>query len=163
MTQKEYAVVGLGGTFDRLHKGHEALIQKAFEIGVQVLIGITSDEMLFRKDKSKEIQPYAHRVENIKNYLKNNDLIQRSEIIKLKDSYGPAVTRKEMEAIIVTKETRPNAEKINDIRMKNALPPLIIVIVPRIFAKDGLPISSSRIRAGTIDKNGEVLKKHEKA
>jgi pantetheine-phosphate adenylyltransferase len=163
VTQKEYSVVGLGGTFDRLHKGHEALIQKAFEIGVHVLIGITSDEMLFRKDKAKEIQPYAHRVENIKNYLKNNDLVQRSEIIKLNDPYGPAVTRKEMEAIIVTIETRPNAEKINDIRTKNRLTRLIIVVVPRIVAEDGLPISSSRIRAGTINKNGEVLKKHENA
>jgi pantetheine-phosphate adenylyltransferase len=162
VTQKEYSVVGLGGTFDRLHKGHEALIQKAFEIGVQVLIGITSDEMLFRKDKVKEIQPYAHRVENIKNYLKNNDLIQNSEIIKLKDSYGPAIKRKDMEAIIVTEETRPNAEKINDIRKKNGLIPLIIIIVSRILAEDGLPISSSRIRAGIIDNNGKVLKKHDK-
>jgi pantetheine-phosphate adenylyltransferase len=156
---QKYSVVGLGGTFDRLHKGHEALIQKAFEIGVQVLIGITSDEMLFRKNKAKEIQPYARRVNNIKNYLKNNDLIKRSEIIKLKDPYGPAVTRKEMEVIIVTKETHPNAEKINDLRKKNGLTPLIIVIVSRILAEDGLPISSSRIRAGIIDKNGASAQK----
>ncbi|MHA2061457.1 MAG: phosphopantetheine adenylyltransferase, partial [Candidatus Sifarchaeia archaeon] len=80
-----------------------------------------------------------------------------------KDSFGPAVTRKEMEAIIVTEETRPNAEKINDIRKKNGLTPLIIVIVPRILAKDGLPVSSSRIRAGIINKNGKVLKKQDKS
>ncbi len=163
MPKKEYSVVGLGGTFDRLHKGHEALIQKAFEIGLQVLIGITSDEMLFRKAKAKEIQPYVNRVENIKNYLKDNNLLQYSEIIKLKDSYGPAITRKEMEVIIVTEETRPNAEKINEIRKNRRFPPLIIVVVSRILAEDGLPISSSRIRAGIIDKNGKVLKKHETA
>ena len=161
--QKEYSLVGLGGTFDRLHKGHEALFQKAFEIGVQVLIGITSDEMLVEKEKHKEIQSYAQRVENLKNYLKSNDLLKRSKIIKLEDPYGPAITRKEMEAIIVTEETRPNAKKINEIRRKNKLPPLAIVIVARILAADGLPISSSRIRAGIINKNGEALKKYEKA
>jgi pantetheine-phosphate adenylyltransferase len=163
VTQKKYSLVGLGGTFDRLHKGHEALIQKAFEIGLRVLIGITSDEMLVGKDKLKEIQPYAQRVENIKNYLKGNDLLKHSKIIKLEDPYGPAVIRKEMEAIIVTEETRTNAEKINETRKKKKLPPLAIVTVPRILAEDGLLISSSRIRAGIIDKNGKVLKKHEKS
>ncbi|MFX1466321.1 MAG: phosphopantetheine adenylyltransferase [Promethearchaeota archaeon] len=158
MSQKEYSLVGLGGTFDRLHKGHEALIQKAFEIGVQVLIGITSDEMLVGKDKFTEIQPYAQRVENIKNYLKSDDLLKRSKIIKLEDPYGPAVTRKEMEAIIVTEETRPTAEEINKIRKSNRLVPLAIISVPRVLAEDGIPISSSRIRAGMINKNGKMLK-----
>jgi cytidyltransferase-like protein len=149
--------VCLGGTFDRLHKGHKALIQKAFEIGKHVLIGVTSEDMLSGKDNDKKIQPYIQRVKNIENYLKNNELLQRAKIVKLSDRYGPAITMPEIEAIIVTEETRPTAEDINKIRNMNELEPLTIVSVPRILAEDGQPISSSRIRAGLINKNGKVL------
>jgi len=156
--QKEYSVVGLGGTFDRLHKGHEALIQKVFEIGEHVLIGITSEEMLSDKYYAKKIQSYTQRVKNMENYLQNNGLLQRAKIVTLNDRYGPAITLPEMEAIIVTEETRPTAEEINDIRKANRLVPLTIISVPRVLAEDGMPISSSRIRAGTINKNGKLLK-----
>jgi len=156
--QKEYSVVGLGGTFDRLHKGHEALIQKVFEIGEHVLIGITSEEMLSDKDNAKKVQSYTQRVKNMENYLQNNGLLQRAKIVTLNDRYGPAITLPEMEAIIVTEETRPTAEEINDIRKANRLVPLTIISVPRVLAEDGMPISSSRIRAGTINKNGKLLK-----
>ncbi len=158
MPQKEYSVVGLGGTFDRLHKGHEALIQKVFEIGEHVLIGITSEEMLSDKDNAKKVQSYTQRVKNMENYLQNNGLLQRAKIVTLNDRYGPAITLPEMEAIIVTEETRPTAEEINDIRKANRLVPLTIISVPRVLAEDGMPISSSRIRAGTINKNGKLLK-----
>ena len=41
--------VCLGGTFDLLHAGHEALLAKAFAIGdKEVIIGITSDAMAKR-------------------------------------------------------------------------------------------------------------------
>lgn len=158
MPQKEYSLVGIGGTFDRIHKGHKTLLQKAFEIGEHVLIGITSEEMLSDKDNAKKVQSYMQRVKNMKNYLQNNGLLQRAIIVKLNDRYGPAITVPEMEAIIVTEETRPTAEEINDIRKANRLVPLTIISVPRVLAEDGMPISSSRIRAGTINKNGMLLK-----
>jgi cytidyltransferase-like protein len=157
LSRKNHSYVCLGGTFDRLHKGHKTLIQKAFEIGKHVLIGVTSEDMLSGKDDAPKIQPYIQRVKNIENYLKNNGLLQRAKIVKLSDRYGPAITMPEIEVIIVTEETRPTAEDINKIRKMNELEPLTIVSVPRILAEDGQPISSSRIRAGIINKNGKVL------
>ena len=44
MKEKRYQQVALGGTFDKFHEGHRELIKKAFEIGQEVLIGVTSDE-----------------------------------------------------------------------------------------------------------------------
>ena len=35
--------VGIGGTFNVLHKGHRALLDKALEIGDEVVVGLTSD------------------------------------------------------------------------------------------------------------------------
>jgi pantetheine-phosphate adenylyltransferase len=158
VTPKQYSIVSVGGTFDHFHKGHKALLQKAFDIGEHVLIGITSKEMLSEKNKAEKIQSYAKRVKNIENFLKSNGLLQRSTIVKLRNSYGPAITRKEMDAIVVTEETRPTAEEINKIRKSNRLVPLAIISVPRVLAEDGIPISSSRIRAGMINKNGKMLK-----
>ena len=37
--------VALGGTFEVIHKGHRALFTKAFAMGDEVLIGLTSDHL----------------------------------------------------------------------------------------------------------------------
>ena len=39
----KFDLVALGGTFDILHKGHLALLQKGFSISSKVIIGLTSD------------------------------------------------------------------------------------------------------------------------
>jgi len=40
----KYQSVVLGGTFDHLHQGHQALLSKAFTIGNYVTIGLTTDK-----------------------------------------------------------------------------------------------------------------------
>ena len=39
-----FNTVATGGTFDILHKGHYTLLLKAFDVGKQVIIGISSDD-----------------------------------------------------------------------------------------------------------------------
>jgi len=38
MSTKKYGKVAVGGTFDKFHEGHRLLIEKAFQIGENVLI-----------------------------------------------------------------------------------------------------------------------------
>lgn len=48
-----FQTVAIGGTFDRLHNGHERFISQAFKMGRKVIIGLTSDEYVEKKLKVK--------------------------------------------------------------------------------------------------------------
>jgi len=137
--------VCIGGTFDTLHKGHELLIDKAFQTaGKQgsVFIGITTGEIPKTKGN---IKSFEERKKTIEQYLLK------------KDKYGPSI-RDEFDAIVISPETKPTAEEINDKRRQNMKKPLKIVQIPFVLANDGAPISSSRIKKKEIDENGRILK-----
>lgn len=69
MSTKKYGKVAVGGTFDKFHEGHRLLIEKAFQIGENVLIGVTSDEFGGLKG---EIEPCDVRMSNLNLLLKDN-------------------------------------------------------------------------------------------
>ncbi|KXB03688.1 hypothetical protein AKJ48_03680, partial [candidate division MSBL1 archaeon SCGC-AAA261O19] len=110
--------VVVGGTFDYLHDGHKAILRKAFELGNQVLIGIVSDQMELKKD-SVGIPPLEERKSKLEEFLEEQDWLERAEIVVISDPIGPAAEDRELEAIIVSEETRSRAEEINEIRESN--------------------------------------------
>jgi len=147
--------VVLGGTFDNFHKGHKKFLEKAFEVGKRVLIGITSDKMIKDKLLSSVIEPFFVRKENVCQFLMKKNWQERARIIKINDFTGGVDKLKKAEAIIVSKNTYQNVLKINDLREKNGFKKMRIVIVSQVLASDGKIISSERIRAGEIDRNGK--------
>jgi cytidyltransferase-like protein len=149
-------VVATGGTFDEIHAGHIALLSKAFEVGAKVIIGVTSDE--FVKNKKKINHDFTRRVLNLKEMIKQEFGEVNYEIAKLDSEFGPAVTTGDVGALIASEETKAKGTQLNDARKKNHLAPAEIIAVPLIKAEDGKPISSSRIRAGEIDRDGRLLK-----
>ena len=64
-----YRCVAVGGTFDVLHIGHQALLSKSFELGHEVVIGITSDEFALRLGKVLD-HGYDERFSMIREFLK---------------------------------------------------------------------------------------------
>jgi pantetheine-phosphate adenylyltransferase len=153
-----YRVVATGGTFDHLHKGHEALLKKSFEVGEKVVIGITSDEFALRQGKKPDMT-YEERVLQLRKYIEQNFPGREYLIAKLDDYFGPGIASPEVEAIVVSPETAERVPIANKMREQKGFGPLKVVIVDYVLAEDGLPISSTRIRRGEIDSEGRLIKK----
>ncbi len=156
---KVFRKVAVGGTFDELHRGHRVLLLKAFEIGEHVLIGLCSDEFVRKLGKPHATASYQERLEDLKNFLDNLGLTERSEIIPLSDQFGPTVTDKCIQAVVVSDETKSTADQINEQRAKKCLNSLTIVTIHMVPSEDYTPISTTRIRKGEIDREGRLTKR----
>jgi cytidyltransferase-like protein len=155
---KEFKKVAVGGTFDELHRGHKALLSKAFDVGEKVVIGLSTDDFVAKMDKSHVTASYAERFRELEAFLDDSSLMERSEIVPLNDSYGLTLSGTGLDALVVSKETARIADQINKLRVEAGHPPLKIVIVKMVPAENCLPISTTRIRKGEIDRNGHMLK-----
>lgn len=151
---KRYGQVALGGTFDILHRGHLELLRKSFEIGLFVIIGVTSDEFVREKLNKQIINPYLVRVQNLRNVLQMEIKVNNYEITKLNDSFGPVMISGDIDCLVVSNETEEKGKTINHLRADLGLPAIDVVSVKLVLAEDGIPISSSRIRSNEIDENG---------
>jgi len=151
-----FDTVATGGTFDILHKGHYTLLLKAFEVGKQVIIGISSDYYASVK-KKKITNEYPIRLKNLKRFIEDKFNKSNYSIYELNDFYGPTVLTNDVQAIVTTEGTKENCIKINELRKSKGLPQLEIIIVPLVKDQDGKVISSTRIREGEIDINGTKL------
>jgi len=155
--KQKMRIVALGGTFEILHKGHRKLLSKALQLGDRIVIGLTSDEFVARKQKKHAISKYDKRYENLVTFLSNIGMSDRVEIIPLKDPYGPTIDDAKIDGIVTSRETMKRALEINNVRTQKKFEPLRIYVVDFMLAKDGLPISVSRILSGVIDKEGKIL------
>jgi len=157
---RKFRKVAVGGTFDELHTGHKALLDQAFEVGEKVVIGLSSDEFVSRMGKPHVTASYRERSRELRDFLDKSGLANRAEIVPLHDAYGLTISGRGLEALVVSKETESTANKINELRKKASLPPLKIVSVSMVPAENCIPISTTRIRSGEIDRNGHLLRQH---
>lgn len=155
--KKKFETVAVGGTFEIFHRGHRTLLKKAFKVGNNVLIGLVSDDFVKKLRKPHNIASYAERLEDLKKFLKKRGVLERAEFLPLEDSYGVTLSRKEIDAIVVSEETEPRAHEINEKRESLGLPPLKIITVRMVLSEDHYPISSTRIWFEEIDREGNLL------
>ena len=114
--------MAVGGTFDKLHRGHKTLLDKAFEVGEKVVIGLSSDEFVAKMNKPHLTASYSARLKELQNYLKENGLNGRAETVPLKDPVGLTVSSKGLDALVVSEETASIASKINKYVFKKVCP-----------------------------------------
>jgi cytidyltransferase-like protein len=161
LTEKQvrplYRLVAMGGTFDVLHRGHRVLLKKAFEVGRTVTIGVTSDVFAHQLHKPHKVDLFDARKKDLEKLLEKWDVLSRAKIVKLNDRFGPTTTSPRIQAIVVSKRTVRTGYEINRRRRLKGLTPLAIVTIDLIQAQDKIPISSTRIRRGRIDREGRVV------
>src|SRR3989344_636538 len=170
---KSFKLAAIGGTFDRLHRGHEFFIKKAFERAERVLVGITSEEYVRKKFSiflprrqagnfqfSIKVRSYRDRRRELEEFLKREKLWERASVVKIHDEYGEADKNPNLEVIFVTSDSREGAENINKKRREGGLRKLEIIKVPLVRADDRGNISSTRIRRGEIDREGRLYRQY---
>jgi pantetheine-phosphate adenylyltransferase len=152
----KFSLIAMGGTFDIIHRGHLTLLENAFEISDKVIIGLTSDEFVQKKGKTP-IHKYDERLKNLISVIFHKFPNTDFEISQLNNDFGPAVLEKDVQALIVSDETSNQGNILNNLRFENNLPPVEIIVVPMFLAKDGIRISTTRIKNSEIDSNGNLL------
>jgi pantetheine-phosphate adenylyltransferase len=135
--------VCVAGTFNRIHKGHITLLTTAFEVGDEVFIGLTSDEMA-KSGRSVPVLDYGSREKNLTEAAAELSCGKPFRIVKIQDEIGPAAFE-EYDAIVVSSQTLVTAKEINEARASNGLYPLDIIEIEMVLADDGTPISATRI------------------
>lgn len=162
----------LGGTFTPIHNGHRALLHKAFQTASHdgegdgvVVVALTSTALAgqTRSDPShaEQLGSFQERREALDAELDRMDDAYTAsyEIVQLEDAHGPATTREDVDALVVSPEAKAQrrAYELNQRRVSAGLRPLEIHTPPFVVAEDGSRISSTRIRNGEIDVHGRVL------
>jgi pantetheine-phosphate adenylyltransferase len=124
------------------------------------MIGVSSDEFVRKMNKSHQTASYEERTKELKDFLRNQGVLQRAEIIPIDDAYGGVLLSKDpIEALVVSRETEPVAIKINQKRKEIGTGPLEIIVIDMVPSQNHAAISTTRIRTGEIDREGRVLKR----
>ena len=152
---ESFELVAMGGTFDIIHDGHIALLNKSFSISSNVIIGLSSDQLAAKRGKSI-VNDYSKRLSSLESTIEKNFPNSSYEISKLENDFGPAVVEGSVKALVVSEETSAKGLYLNELRAERNLPPVEIVVVPMVLAKDGKAISSTRIKNSEIDSNGNL-------
>ena len=152
---KSFDLVAMGGTFDIVHSGHMALLDKAFSISSKVIIGLSSDQLAKKRGKNLT-SDYSKRLSLLKSVIEKNFPNSSYEISKLENDFGPAVIEGSVKALVVSEETSDKGIHLNELRAERNLSPVRIVVVPMVLAKDGKAISTTRIKNFEIDDSGNL-------
>ena len=153
MTQ--FDLVAMGGTFDIIHDGHMALLNKSFSISSKVIIGLSSDQLAAKRGKNL-VNDYSKRLSSLKDVIERNFPDSSYEISSLENDFGPAVIEGSVKALVASEETSSKGVNLNELRVERNLSPVEIVVVPMVLAKDGKAISSTRIKNSEIDSSGNL-------
>lgn len=146
-----YMVSALGGTFDHLHDGHKILLSAAAFLTVsRLIIGVTDQELLQKKQFREQLEPYETRSGNVRSFLSRIKPSLKVEIVALRDVCGPTGAVPEIESLIVSRETVSGGQIVNSARRSKGLKELKVHVVNVLGGKeeDGWKekISSTELR-----------------
>lgn len=152
--RKKYFKLGMGGTFDHFHAGHEKFILFASDLAAHLVIGVTDPQLTRNKPYELLIEPYSIRARAVHQFC-NRHHISHS-VVRLFDQFGPTLEGSDVRVLAVTPETAKGADKINEVREKLQLQTLPVYICDYFLDEDGKPLHAEQIRAGISNRQGTV-------
>ncbi|PCR91303.1 phosphopantetheine adenylyltransferase [Natrinema ejinorense] len=152
--------IAVAGTFGPLHDGHRTLFEHALRFGEDgIVVALTSDELAVEtRHEPRFVPSLEERTRGVTDAIRDLDEWGRDvELRVLESEYGIATDEPSIDALVVSPETAPELEAINDRRRDRGFESLSGVVAPYVYADDGERISSTRIVNGEIDAHGRVL------
>ena len=147
-------VAATGGTFDIIHRGHRTLLGAALSYD-HTIIGLSTDEFAARRGKAL-LHGYGIRLERLVRHIEESHPEAAYEVCPLNDDFGPAVLRNGVDVLVVSWETRHAGHALNVMRAGRGLGMVDVAVVPMIHGRGGGRISTTRIREGTMDVEGNT-------
>ncbi|CUM67193.1 uncharacterized protein PRCAT00004886001 [Priceomyces carsonii] len=133
----EFPTTAVGGTFDHLHDGHKILLSMAsFLTKRKLIIGITGPKLLEKKKFAEVLESFEQRQSKVISFIQ---IISRKEITyeiyKINDVCGPTGYLKDIQALIVSRESFSGGEYVNNYRSEHDLPKLDVIVI-NVIGKD---------------------------
>ncbi len=154
MFRKRHQNIGLGGTFDHFHAGHQHFIEFAAALGEHLFIGITNEKLNLHKPLTHLIEPYGTRLQAVRRFCGEKGIA--NHCVELTDIYGPTLEGSHIDALCVTPETEAGGKKINQMRERLRMRQLPIYVCDYLLDASGAPLHAENIRAGKVNRQGEV-------
>lgn len=134
----EYDVVAVGGTFDHLHDGHKLLLTiSGYLAKSKLIVGITGSELLQNKKYAEVMEPFMTRRANVEDFLNYLYPALELDIHMLHDVAGPTGSIENIDALVVSGETRKGADQVNEIRKAKGWNELAIYVVDVVGCESG--------------------------
>lgn len=121
----------VGGTFDYLHDGHKILLSLArFLCSKRLIVGITGPKLLQNKKHAEFLQLYAERERSVVRFLQKLSWDSCPyEIYEINDVCGPTGYVRNIDALVVSGETRSGGDYVNKVRQEQGFPQLEVVVI----------------------------------
>jgi phosphopantetheine adenylyltransferase len=100
------------------------------------------------------VEPVHLRLEKVEEFLQEIAPPMTFRVVPISDPFGPTITEKNVDLIVVSQETVRGANKINEIREQKNYPPLVVHAIDLVsepnkeseHEEDKISSSSKRLR-----------------
>lgn len=145
---QQFVVSAVGGTFDHLHDGHKILLlMAAFVTRKHLIVGVTGPGMLKNKKFAEAMEPIEARVKAVSRYLQ--ETLPGSvtySVYQIDDVCGPTGYVRDIDALVISEETKSGADFVNDYRKKQGFSELAVVTIDLLEAPGVPKVSSTDMR-----------------
>lgn len=124
------------------------MLKVALSISEEVEIGLTTQNLLEKKQHSSKLEGYEARADSIIEFVSSFTELNRINIVEIRNwsDMNKYAQTPDYEGLVVSQETYENALKLSKEREEKGLKPLVLVVVPLIKDAENQKLSSTTIR-----------------